>query len=224
MGYRAADRSDVTTPGLTAAPLWPGEPREHPLMPALRWAQEGLPRIEKLDGYTATLIKRERFGNSLQKQCIAVKVRHRPVSIYVKFLGPADVKGQEAVFIEGANNGKISAHGTGLRKLMVGTVALDPDGILAMKGQHYPLTQIGVLNLTKRLIEVASEDVKYGECEVKYVKDAKINDRVCTCIQVVHPLPRKNFLFHIARHGFLPRLLILQCDQQIQPCRPLRRA
>ncbi|MGO9109387.1 MAG: DUF1571 domain-containing protein, partial [Thermoguttaceae bacterium] len=47
--------------------------------------------------------------------------------------------------------------------------------------------------------EVASEDVKYGECEVKYFKGAKINDRVCTCTQVVHPIPRKNFLFNVAR-------------------------
>jgi hypothetical protein len=45
----------------------------------------------------------------------------------------------------------------------------------------------------------AEKDVKYGECEVKFFKGAKINDRVCTCTQVVHPVPRKNFLFHIAR-------------------------
>ncbi len=70
---------------------------------------------------------------------------------------------------------------------------------MAMRGQRYPLTQIGILNLTRRLIEVASEDVKYGECEVKYFKGAKINDRVCTCIQVFHPVPRKNFLFNVAR-------------------------
>ena len=70
---------------------------------------------------------------------------------------------------------------------------------MAMQGQRYPLTQIGILNLTRRLIEVASEDVKYGECEVKYFKGAKINDRVCTCTQVVHPVPRKNFLFNVAR-------------------------
>ena len=41
--------------------------------------------------------------------------------------------------------------------------------------------------------------MKYGECEVKFFKGAKINDRICTCIQVVHPVPRRNFLFHLAR-------------------------
>ena len=91
------------------------------------------------------------------------------------------------------------AHGTGIKEKMFGTVSLDPDGNMAMAGQRYPLTQIGILNLTRRLAEVAAEDVKYGECEVKYFKGAKINDRVCTCAQVMHPVPRKNFLFHLAR-------------------------
>jgi hypothetical protein len=34
---------------------------------------------------------------------------------------------------------------------------------------------------------------------VKFIQNANINDRVCTCIQVYHPVPRRNFLFHIAR-------------------------
>ena len=69
-----------------------------------------------------------------------------------------------------------------------------------MRGQRYPLTEIGILNLVRRLIEVAEKDVKYGECEVKFFnKDVKINERGCTCIQVVHPVPRRNFLFHMAR-------------------------
>ena len=74
-----------------------------------------------------------------------------------------------------------------------------PDGIVAMRDQRYPLTEFGILNLINRLGEVAEQDVKYGECEVKFFKGAKINDRVCTCIQVIHPVPRRNFLFNLAR-------------------------
>ena len=68
-----------------------------------------------------------------------------------------------------------------------------------MQGERYPLTEMGILNLTHRLVEVAEQDTKYGECEVKFFKGAKINDRVCTCVQVMHPRPRRNFLFHLAR-------------------------
>ncbi|HEX3726653.1 MAG TPA: DUF1571 domain-containing protein, partial [Pirellulales bacterium] len=52
---------------------------------------------------------------------------------------------------------------------------------------------------TRRLIEVAEQDKQYGECEVKFFKNAKINGRLVTCIQVMHPVPRKNFRFNLAR-------------------------
>ena len=68
-----------------------------------------------------------------------------------------------------------------------------------MQGQKYPLTQIGVLCLAKRLIAVAETDIKYGECTARFIEHAKINGRPCRCIEVVHPKPRRNFLFHIAR-------------------------
>jgi hypothetical protein len=199
--YRVAERTDVpaTNSNAGVSQMRPGDPNEHPLMPALRWAREGYPAIEKIQDYTATLIKRERIDNTLgEDQYIALKVRHKPFSVYLNFLAPTSLKGQECMFIEGANNGKMWAHGTGM-KAVFGTVSLDPNGRTAMTDQRYPLTQIGVLNLTRRLIEVATEDVKYGECEVKYYKGAKINDRVCTCTEVLHPVPRKNFLFHRAR-------------------------
>ncbi len=186
--------------GQSADQLQPADATEHPLMPALRWARNGLPAIERIQDYTATVIKRERIGSSLgEEQFMAIKVRHRPFSVYSIFLAPTAEKGKECLYVEGANNGKMWAHGTGLQLKMFGTVSLDPDGSVAMKNQRYPLTQIGILNLTRRLAEVATEDVKYGECEVKYYKGAKINDRVCTCIQVSHPVPRKNFLFNVAR-------------------------
>ena len=34
---------------------------------------------------------------------------------------------------------------------------------------------------------------------MKFIKGAKINDRVCTCIRVIHPVPRRNFLFNVAQ-------------------------
>lgn len=198
--YRLADRTDSVAAGASPSPMRPGDPNEHPLMPALRWAREGLPGIEKIQDYTATLIKRERIGETLgEEQYIALKVRHRPFSVYMNFLAPVALKGRECIYIEGANKGKMWAHDNGIRERMLGTVSLLPDGNIAMSGQRYPLTQVGILNLTRRLIEVASQDVKYGECEVKYFNGAKINDRVCTCTQVVHPVPRKNFLFNVAR-------------------------
>ena len=90
------------------------------------------------------------------------------------------------------------AHSVGLRGLL-GTLAINPNDPLAMQGQQYPLTQIGILKLTERLIEVADRDMKFGECTMKWIDHVKINDRPCRCIEVVHPQPRDNFIFHIAQ-------------------------
>ena len=34
---------------------------------------------------------------------------------------------------------------------------------------------------------------------LSFYPGAKIENRVCTCIEVMHPVPRRNFLFHVAR-------------------------
>jgi len=68
-----------------------------------------------------------------------------------------------------------------------------------MKDQRYPITELGVANLTKRLIEVGEHDKQFGECDVKFFQGTKVGGRECTMIQVTHPVPRRNFIFHIAR-------------------------
>ena len=197
---QVAERSESPAAAAAAPQLAAGQPNEHPLMPALRWAYSGVGNVEKLNDYSATLAKRERINGKLNDyEFMFVKLRHKPFSVYMYFLRPQPVKGQEVIYIDGQNNGNMWAHTVGFRDSVVGTVSLKPDGVIAMKNQRYPLTELGILNLVKRLVEVGEQDIKYGECEVKFYKGAKINNRVCTCIEVVHPTPRRNFLFHLAR-------------------------
>jgi len=173
----------------------------HPLQPALELAQKGLGQLRgTMQDYSATMVKRERIDGKLgDHEYMFAKVRHEPFSVYLYFLAPDAVKGQEVLWVDGRNEGNMLAHaGSGVRA-MVGSVSLKPDGVLAMQGNRYPVTEIGVENLAKRLVEVAEHDKQFGECEVNFFKDAKVNGRVCTCVQVVHPVPRRNFRFHLAR-------------------------
>jgi hypothetical protein len=195
-----AERSEAALSASAAPQLAAGKEGEHPLMPALRWAYTGLSNVEKIQDYSATLAKRERIGGKLMDyEYMFIKLRQNPFSVYMYFLGPPEIKGQEVIYIEGQNNGNMWAHTVGIKNTMFGTVSIKPDGPIAMRGQRYPLTELGILNLIRRLVEVAEQDIKYGECEVKFYEGAKINGRVCTCIEVVHPVPRRNFLYHIAR-------------------------
>ena len=192
---RQIESSIMPSAHASAAPAWSG-PGEHPLTPVLRWAKQGLPALENLKDYSATLVRRERVHGALTGyEYVFVKIRHAPFSVYVLFQSPASVKGQEVVYVAGQNQGNMLAH----KPRMAVALSVPPAGMIAMTGRNYPLTEIGVVNLVRRLAEVGEHDLKYGECEVKYYTTAKVDDRPCTVIQVVHPVPRDTFTFHLAR-------------------------
>ncbi|HTU25866.1 MAG TPA: DUF1571 domain-containing protein [Pirellulales bacterium] len=175
-------------------------PGAHPLQPALDMAYKALSNIQNnVRDYSCTLIKRERIDGTLAApEYLFVKIRHEPFSVYTYFKAPEAMKGQEALYVAGKNDGCLLGHGVGVKKL-VGTLSLKPDSMLAMRGNRYPITEIGILNLTKRLIEVAEQDKKFQECEVKYYNGTKVDGRLCTCIMVTHPVPRSNFRFNVAK-------------------------
>ena len=176
-------------------------PGEHPLMPALRVAQAGVEHIDRdIKDYSAIMYKQERIDGELQEQEVAyVKVRHNPFSVHMFFLAPN--KGRECLYVAGPNGekGDLHARDSGFRKKL-GVFKLDPDGRLAMAGQKYPITKLGIRNLTTELISVASNDVNYGECEVRVIPTTLGADkRPVTVIEATHPTERRNFRFHKAQ-------------------------
>ena len=164
---------------------------------------------QNVQDYTCIMMKQERIDGKLNEpEYMKVKIRNQnaargvPFSVYLNFIAPQEAVGREVVYVEGQNNGKLVAHeGKGLRAKF-GKVELLPTSALAMEGNRYPITQIGIANLTRRLLEVGAHDMQFGECTVNYRKNAKVktsnDERTCTIIEVVHPVPRRNFLFHKA--------------------------
>lgn len=184
---------------------------KHPLEPALERAREGLKLIEEtVEDYTATIIKRERINGTLsENEFVLAKIRNRkvkdgkvvvPFAVYLKFLKPDSVAGREVIWVEGANDNKLIAHETGL--LGFKRFYLPPEGFLAMMGQRYPITDIGIQNLIEELIVRGTSDLKHDECEVTFYKGAKVDKYVCTLIEVLHPVQRDYFTFYRA-HIFI---------------------
>src|SRR5439155_6681048 len=114
--------------------------------------------------------------------------RQRPFSIYAYFDAPAEVRGQEVIYVAGQNSGNLLVHGVGLKGLF-GTVSLDPGGAIAKRFSQHPITEIGLLNFARRMIKVLEDDARDPQYEVKYLPGTKIHGRSCTCMQFVHPLP-----------------------------------
>ena len=173
-------------------------------MPALRMAQQSLVDLDQgIRDYQAIMIKRERIDGELMEQEVAfVKVRHQPFSVYMFFLAPN--KGRECLYVAGPNGeeGKLFARDSGFKRKF-GVFEFGPHDRMVMKGQKYPITKLGVRNLTSELIDVASNDVNFGECDVRTLQTelgpANGEKRPVTLLEVTHPVPRKNFRFHKAQ-------------------------
>lgn len=201
--HRVANR-----PERNAQPVQPQN--THPLDPAIRLARHGLNNIQaNIDDYTTTMVKRERVNGELTDvEFIFMKIRNRkvnqngqeivPFSVYTKHLKPAGKKGQEAIWIEGHNDNKIIAHGSGPIRGKI-KVKIDPNSRLAMIDNRYPISSAGLENLCKMLMEKGQQERQFPECVVKFYKDAKINGRKCLLIEMRHPVQRPQFEWTLAR-------------------------
>lgn len=192
-----------------SAPAAPEARREHPLDPALRIAYSSLKNIRaNVRDYTAILIKRELVGGTLgEYEYMGVKVRNRkvvdgklavPFSVYMAFLKPESIKGREVIYVENAYNGNLVAHEGGMKGRFLPTVELPPNGMMAMRNQRYPITELGIENLVAKLIEKGERDKQHGECNVKFIQGVKIGKRECTVLSVEHPVKRSYFDFYRA--------------------------
>lgn len=210
-------RSAVAQPPGTTEPVYriskndPGrtEAAAHALDPALQIARDSLKHVrENVIDYTAIMIKKERIGNTLgDYEYMHAKVRNRkavdgqlkqPLSVYLAFLKPSSVKGREVIYVENRDNGYVVAHEGGMRGKFLPTMKLDPNGMLAMQGQRYPITDFGIENLVIKLIEKGERDRHQEECSVEFRRGAKVGGRQCTVLIVTHPVARAHFDFHVA--------------------------
>ena len=160
---------------------------------ALQLAQQGLNRFQSdVDDYTATLVKRERVDGTLgEPQTMFCKIRNRklangrlvvPLSIYIKALEPSDARGREVIWVEGRNSGNLIAHDTGLSGLV--RVELARDHFLAMRGNRYPIDQLGIENLLKKAVERGERDRNNPDRELYIDFHAEVDGRRCTALEV----------------------------------------
>ena len=177
---------------------------------AMIWARMGLDNLHRIDDYTCLLVKRERVSGTLgDYEFMQTKIRHRrvrdgktvPFSVYMQFVKPASVKGREVMYIEGANSDKMIAHEGGPTGGLLPTVWLKTNGIIAMRGNRYPITDVGMENLVLKLIERGELDRRRGtnRCEVVFQNNAKVNGRVCTMMQFKNSQAAPNLDFHLAQ-------------------------
>lgn len=189
----------------------PKQDLAHPIDPAMEIAHASLKHVQtNIDDYTALFVKRCRVGGVLPPlQYATLKIRNRkledqqlttPLSVYLDFLRPSSVKGREVIWVESENNGNMIVHQGGFASFI--TTRLDPEGMLAMRGQRYSIKKIGIENLLEQFVATGLSDRQHGECEVQIQTDSKFGNVSCTVVEITHPIQREHFRFHRARVYF----------------------
>src|SRR5208282_6850301 len=120
-------------------------------------AHQALDEIDRnIHDYSAVIVKQERISGKVIATVMFAKIREKPFIVYLNFLDRSDnnaVKGREVSYFQGRNNDQLMCHTPGFQDSTVGTLSLPPKGILAMLGEHYPITEIGLANLCRQLIQ-----------------------------------------------------------------------
>ena len=168
----------------------------HALDPVLDFARTALRNhIENHNDYTAVLVKRELVGGRLVPESkMAMKLKYGPpvsldrsersVSVYLKSLAPKSQAGREVIWVQGRNDNKLTAHEAGLLGFI--SVDLMPESRLAMAGNRYPITEVGLEKLLGKLIERGERDRKLGPAIVRTTENISLGDRNCRLIEIVH--------------------------------------
>jgi hypothetical protein len=170
---------------------------EHPLKPAIKLAKEAREAAKELKSYRALFTKQEMVKGRMFGSQMQMKFRSEPMSGYLRFVNP-EHNGREVLFVEGRNNGQMLAHDTGL-KAIVGTVALDPNGEMALAEARYPVTRIGLEKLADGVAAQWEREAAFGESDVKYYPEAKLGERPVLVIESTHPVKRNQFRSAITR-------------------------
>jgi hypothetical protein len=173
------------------------------LSEALASAHEALNHIERdVHDYSAVIVKQERIGSKLVKTVMFAKIREKPFSVYLNMLDRSDdqsVKGREVIYVDGRNKNCLQVHTLGFIASRLGTMSLDTKGRLAMLGERYPITEIGVANLCRQLIKRGESAPDPSRATAKRYRHARINDRACYLLEIMIPAPEKQNWGYLAR-------------------------
>jgi hypothetical protein len=147
-----------------AMPDWPegrleGIPAKRILLDTMLAVQD---QLKSVAGYTATFHKQERIKGVLgPEQTLEMKLRHHPFAVYFKYLAPYE--GKEVVYAEGHHDNKIIAHSGGVARFLVPRLAVPPDHPLALAETRHAITEVGLANLTDRLVGFRRLDLEDPE-------------------------------------------------------------
>jgi len=169
-----------TEPAPSDENLTPEQIMQRTVVRKLELLNKGIALLNQTSGYTAEFCKMEVVDGELSdEQTMQLKVIHQPFSVYMKWLD-YDI-GREVLYVDGANSGNMLVHAGGW-KARLPAISMEPDSSLAMAEARHPVTNVGLLNLAKKIVAAHQIDPNHksiARCE--QADDQTVNGRECFC-------------------------------------------
>jgi len=160
------------------------------LMLNIEILRRGYENLQQIPTYTATFFRQERVDQRVHPaQVMQMKVRHQPFSVYLKWL--VGSKGREVLFVDGQRENRMLVKLGGWKSRLIPSLKIEPDGAVAMRDSRYPVTDIGLLNLCRKLLNHRQRDLERGDAVVCCLRqDALHDDRVCYVFELEYTTPQ----------------------------------
>lgn len=143
--------------------------------------EQGRRRLAERPDYTCTFYKQERIGADLTDgQSIELKMRHKPFSVYMKWL--SGDKGRELLYVDGVDENRITVHAGGWKARFLPALKLDPEGTLALSEARHPVTMVGLVKLCDEIVSRRKNELDHHHpVRCRLVENETSNDRPCYC-------------------------------------------
>jgi hypothetical protein len=177
--------------GQATAPANPASPLDEALR-LIALARDSYGRVQD---YTCTLVKRERLGAQMPPDSVvAMAVRTRPFSVYLRWKEPRSLAGQEVCYVAGRNDGMMRVRPNGLLGA-VGFVTLDPNDPRARQTSRHNVTEAGIGNLIERFAARWEAERRQNFTQVR-IAEYEFNKRRCTRVETAHPAHARGQVLH----------------------------
>jgi hypothetical protein len=181
--YEAVPQSPRSTPPTAPTAT---RPAATTMADAMQLAVAARQSFQSVRDYTCLMIKQERIQGQMEPENVMeVKIRNQPFSVYLRWLGPRSLAGQEACFVAGRNDNMMRVHPTGFKGAF-GFISISPNDPRVMEHSRHRITEAGLGNLIERLNTCWQFDLRKNTAEVR-IAQYEYNKRRCARVEIFRP-------------------------------------
>jgi hypothetical protein len=142
--------------------------------------------FQNVRDYECRSVNRERVnGTLLPESVMAMKVRSRPFSVYLRYESPGADEGMELCYVEGRNQGGMRVHPAGVKGVL-GFWSVDPRDPRALEKSRHFITEAGIGNLLESTARYWEREHRWNKTLV-HITEEGLGGRACTRIETIHP-------------------------------------